>query len=276
MAFVSADSSRMKGVEQKTAKAFHSKHLKKNIRVDIYLPTNWQSVEKLPILWANDGQDMEAVGLAATLSAMWEKKKLTPFMVVAIHADSDRKHDYGTAHQADFKKRGDKAGNYTRFILEELAPDLLRQFKNVSLNGMGFMGFSLGGLSALDIVWNNPAAFEKVGVFSGSLWWRSKAYEDGYVQETDRIIHAYISKGPYKPGLKFWFEAGTLDETNDRDKDGIIDAIGDTLDLMKILKGLGYRDEDIRYTEVIGGHHNQATWGAIMPDFLLWAYGTQR
>lgn len=68
-------------------------------------------------------------------------------------------------------------------------------------------GFSLGGLSALDLVWNHANEFSKVGIFSASLWWRRKSYEDGYDDEKDRLMHLQINKGTYHPWLQFLFNA---------------------------------------------------------------------
>ena len=74
--------------------------------------------------------------------------------------------------------------------------------------------------------------------------------------------------------MKFWFEAGTNDETSDRDGDGIIDAIDDTKDLMLDLKALGYiENQDYVYVQVAGGQHNQSTWSQVLDDFLIWCYG---
>ena len=40
-------------------------------------------------------------------------------------------------------------------------------------------------------------------------------------------------KWRYFPGLKFFFQCGNMDETMDRNKNGIIDSIDDTLDLIQ-------------------------------------------
>jgi enterochelin esterase-like enzyme len=72
--------------------------------------------------------------------------------------------------------------------------------------------------------------------------------------------------------MKFWFQNGTQDETDDRNNNGIIDAIDDTMALIDILTEKGYKPhEDIRYTEVEGGEHNTQTWKKVLPDFLKWA-----
>jgi enterochelin esterase-like enzyme len=133
-------------------------------------------------------------------------------------------------------------------------------------------GFSLGGLSAIDIMWHHPDKFSKVGVFSGALWWRSKPYEDGFDEDKDRIIHNLIRNGKFQPNLQFWFQAGTEDEKEDRNQNGIIDAIDDTLDLIKELHLKGYNAEQVTYYEMEGGTHDPETWAKAMPVFLEWLF----
>jgi enterochelin esterase-like enzyme len=135
-------------------------------------------------------------------------------------------------------------------------------------------GFSMGGLSAVDIAWNNAHYFGKVGAFSGSFWWRKRGAKSRlYADARDRIMHTLIRKGRYKPGLQFWFQAGLRDEKADRNKNGIIDSIDDTLDLIVELTKKGYRPfHDINYFEMADGEHNLATWKRAMPEFLKWAF----
>ena len=112
-----------------------------------------------------------------------------------------------------------------------------------------------------------------MGVFSGSFWWRSKALDQGYNEATDRIMHALVRETPDKPSIKFWLQTGTEDEVSDRNNNGIIDSIDDTLGLIEELKLKGYRlNEDIVYREVVGGRHDQTTWGRVMGEFLEWTF----
>ncbi len=128
----------------------------------------------------------------------------------------------------------------------------------------------------MDIVWNHPGKFSRAGLFSGAFWWRTKDKDDpDYRDETDRIIHSRIREGRYEPGLKFFFECGTEDEEEDRNHNGVIDSIDDTLDLIGELKGKGYDlGKDIRYLELAGGRHDLATWARAMPEFLRWGWST--
>ena len=109
--------------------------------------------------------------------------------------------------------------------------------------------------------------------YSGSFWWRSKELGKGYT-DADRIMHSIIRESKAKPPLKFWLQTGTKDETAARNKNGIIDSIDDTIDIIKELESKGYnRPADIQYLEMVGGMHSIDTWAEAMPKFLVWAFG---
>lgn len=248
-----------------------SKYL--NRQVDLTLICPKIKNKKLPILIFNDGQDFHDLNMKLHIQALLDSNKIMPFLCVGIHANEMRLQEYGTASQADYKNRGAKAKQHNDFIIHELLPYLNKKYRTES-KGNVMAGLSLGGLSAMDIGWNNPKVFIKIGVFSGSFWWRQKSEGEGYTDENDRIIHNIIKSGNFKEGMKFWFEAGTNDETSDRNNNGVIDAIDDTLDLIIALEKKGYKkSQDIVYEEVKGGEHNQKTWSKVLPEFLSWAFG---
>jgi len=252
-----------------------SQILKREVTITLLMPGEYNFVEPLNLLLLNDGQETENLLLNKTLQNLYSANKIKPVIVAAIHAGEDRVQEYGIAGIPDFKGRGAKAELYTEFILDELLPQLYLHTSVKAFNRIVFAGFSLGGLTALDIAWNHSDIFSKVGVFSGSLWWRSKALNDGYT-DADRIMHRVIREGKNKPALKFWLQTGTLDETADRNNNGIIDSIDDTIDLIKELENKGYtRPADIQYMEVVGGKHDVPTWAKAMPKFLTWAFGKQ-
>lgn len=251
-----------------------SAFLNRAVKLSCFLPVNIRRPDNLELLLINDGQDMETLGLADMMDELIQSKTIRPMVAVAMHAGADRKMEYGTAAQADYMGRGAKAGAYSRFVMEELLPFIRNKYALTLSAGKSFAGFSLGGLSALDIAWNHPGAFTRVAVFSGSLWWRTRALDDGYVESTDRIMHAQIQAGKRIPGLRFFFETGALDETMDRNNNGIIDAIDDTLDLIALLEEKGYRrPDDIEYLQLDDGRHDVATWARAMPVFVKWAFG---
>lgn len=256
----------------------HSKLLGRDTVVDILLPPDYAKRDSTyPLLILNDGQDSESIGLKKTVERLVHRHEIEDIIIVAVHA-GDRMQEYGVAARADFKKRGSKAKNYTRFITSELIPYLEYRYP-VSKNAMqrAIAGFSLGGLSALDIAWHYEY-FARVGAFSGSFWWRKRdSASRFYSEHYDRIMHQQIRKGKFRPGLKFWFQTGLLDEQSDRNKNGVIDSIDDTLDLIVELTKKGYRPfHDIQYLELPDGAHDLPTWGRALPEFLKWAFGNTK
>ncbi len=249
--------------------------LDREIIVDVYLPKEVENPASLSLLLINDGQNMEEMGWESLLQKL--AGSICPLLCVAIHAGKERKMEYGIAGHPDYLGRGAKADNYTRFITEELLPFIKIKYKIPSFREMAFAGFSLGGLTALDIAWRYPDLFTKVGVFSGSLWWRSiDQSEPEYDDHQHRIMHQVIKNGTYHPGQRFFFQTGNMDETNDRNNNGIIDSIDDTLDLIQELVNKGYdREKDIVYYELADGLHDVATWGRAMPVFLEWGWGME-
>jgi enterochelin esterase-like enzyme len=249
-----------------------SVYLKRDVELEIFMPDNLLGNESVNLLLINDGQDLAQMQIEETLSSLFQKWIIDPTVVVGIKASTDRVLEYGIAGKPDFKKRGSKASAYTDFIINELMPFVNNEI-GIPINGKrAFAGFSLGGITAFDIAWNNDNLFDVVGVFSGSFWWRKKDLSAGYTDD-DRIVHHMIQETKAKPDVKFWLMTGTDDETADRNHNFIIDSIDDTIDVVKELLYKGYRrPQDIFYYEMVGGKHDVPTWGKAMPKFLEWAF----
>jgi len=256
-----------------TTHVLTSVFLEREVSIYVYSPPGFKSGE-LPLLLINDGQDLEVMGFDKILSQLYDKGNMLPVLFVGIGCGVDRRNEYGTANIPDYLGRGTKAFSYQQFIFNELLLFLKQNYKSYSFSEKSFCGFSMGGLSALDIVLNNAKEFKNVGVFSGSLWWRSVSQDDlSFDENKDRIMQNQIRNGKYYPWLRFFFEAGTLDETADRNGNGIIDSIDDTLSTIDELKNKGYTSgRHIRYLELKDGSHDVATWGKAFPEFLKWCW----
>jgi len=251
---------------QKQSLILDSNSLKRKVRIDLYLPKS--SSEIWSLLLINDGQDAAALQL---VKAHREINQHTNLLIAGIHA-GDRMAEYGTAGIVSDKGLGKRSGAYQEFILFELLPYLHQRYP-ISANPerVGIAGFSLGGLSAMDLAWTRPKVFGLVGVFSGSLWWRNKAY-DPKQPDANRVMHERVARENGRE-QRIWLMAGTADETSDRNNNGIIDAIDDTLQLKALLeKKIKQPEQNIRYVEVTNGQHNPETWASVIPDFLNWAF----
>lgn len=252
----------------------YSRHLQRHVKLTIISTPMPDEKTELNLLLLNDGQEIGRFRIKEIVDSLYRKKLIKPLIVVGIHA-GERMKEYGVADYPDFMNRGDKAAYYDKFINDELyffakKKATVRKFSSVAMAGC-----SLGGLSAFDVAWNHADKIDKVGVFSGSFWWRDKDDKaTDYSDDKNRIILNKIRSSKKKPGLKYWFYTGNKEEDSDRDKDGIIDVTDDTKDLAALIKSKNVcLPEDIVFTEDANGRHDYASWSKQLPAFLLWAFG---
>jgi len=256
--------------------ALYSKNLQRNVKLTVINTPVPSDKSLLNLLILNDGQDMAALRVKEITDSLYHKGLILPLVIVGIQA-ADRMQEYGVAGKPDYEGRGAQAANYDAFINEELYFYAKKQAGVRKFNSVAIAGCSLGGLSAMDIAWNHPEKISKVGVFSGSFWWRDKPAEDStYSDEQNRIMYAKLKASRKKPKLQYWFYAGLAEETADRDKDSIIDVVDDTRDIIAVLKTKNiYAPDDIVYKESKLGKHDYPSWSLVLPDFLIWAYGNK-
>lgn len=238
--------------------------------VRVYLPPAGVTAAT-PVLVALDGQNMAAWRLEEALAGLAKEGRVVP-LVVTIAAGPDRIEEYGMAGTLDYAGRGKKAADFQRFVIESVLPALQQRYHVASDPRLtGIMGSSLGGLAAFDLAWRHPQVFGFAGIFSGSFWWRGDN-SDLAAKQASRLAHRLVRETASAPHLRLWFEAGTKDETDDRDGNGVIDAIQDTTELIDAIAQRGLpRGPALVYREIEGGRHHESTWAQALPEFFNWA-----
>src|ERR1044071_3804751 len=108
--------------------AVHSQFLGRDVQIDFFLPRDIGDAADACLLLINDGQNMNELGLENILENLKADGGIKPFVIAAIYSSSQRKMEYGTAIQADYLGRGAKAGLYTRFVRDELLPEIQKKF----------------------------------------------------------------------------------------------------------------------------------------------------
>jgi enterochelin esterase-like enzyme len=250
----------------------YSKHLQAHFKLHIISTPMPKQKSELNLLIVNDGQDFDPLKIKAITDSLYHKKRIEPLLIVGVDAES-RMDIYGVAGIHDYQNRGSRADKYDAFITDELYPYIKKKTAIRKFNSVAIAGCSLGGLSAMDIAFNHQDKFDKVGVFSGSFWWRDVAADaPSYSDEHNRIFINKIKTSRKKSSLRYWLYIGGIEEKDDRDKDSINDALDDTRDLVSNLK-TKYPDADVTLTENKTGTHDYNTWSRYLPDFLVWAYG---
>jgi enterochelin esterase-like enzyme len=285
------------------AKAFAPEQVK----VTVYLPPGYAaSSARYPVLYANDGQDMDAVGLQDTLTSLYAKHAIQPVIVVAVDMLKDRASGYGVF---DRERRrsvvggsrigpiGSRAYEYSAWMANELVPYVDAHYRTrADAQGRTILGWSLGALNAFCLGWQYPDVFGQVGAFSPSFWLAGDR-SDARAVEGTRLAQAMVGRTAQRVPVRFWFAVGGREETNDRNHNGVIDAVEDLQDLINGftapdgshrhgLRDLGYaidmdysahpsRTDGVAYELFPDGEHNQATWKRMLPVFLTWAYGME-
>ncbi len=289
------EAQRLATIEVVTVAQFASEHLGNERPLHIFLPPHYRETQtRYPVLYLNDGQDVGQLRLRETLARLTAHGRIQPLIVVAIPTTANRLQEYGTAVAANAQGLGSQAAQYEDFVVKEIMPWINREFRTrTTARETAVLGASLGGLAAFDLAWNHPDKFGAVGVFSGSFWWRAGDEETAVpsgrriahsqvrlahsqvrlAHSQVRLAHSLVRQSRHHPGFRAWFQAGTRDERSDRDNNGVIDAIQDTLELMDELRALGLADgRDLVYVEVANGRHDYTTWSQVLPDFLIWAF----
>lgn len=259
---------------KQTTDSIYSRHLQKHIDLTIISTPIPDDKKTFNLLLLNDGQDIGKLRVKNIVDSLYKKKMILPLVVVAINA-FDREKEYGVAGYADYNNNGASADKYGMFIENELLPFIKKMTAVRKFNSITIAGCSLGGISAFDFAWDHADKIDKVAVFSGSFWLRDKDQTDPtYSDDKDRIIINKIRSSRKRPHLKYWFYAGGNEETADRDKDGIIDVVDDTKDLIELIKKKNVSpSQDIIYTEIKEGKHDYESWSAVFPQMLIWADG---
>ncbi|MGO4222256.1 alpha/beta hydrolase [Lysobacter sp. TAF61] len=271
------------------------------VKVAVYLPPGYDDAgdRRFPVLYINDGQDMQAVGLESTLARLYADHAIEPVIVVAIDMLHDRMGTYGLSDRAAgasapgtsrFGPIGTRAHDYAQWLAQTLVPYVDGHYRTQpQASARTMLGWSLGALQAFDMGWQYPELFARVGAFSPSFWLPAVPAQGG-----ERLAQAQVERGPKRDGLRMFIAIGSAEETDDRDRNGVFDALDDALTLIRGghegtrelhgLGGLGYSvslayapcrpQADIDFLLLSDGRHNQASWARMLPVFLHWAYAT--
>lgn len=256
-------------IVRSTSHLLLSKYLGREVKVDVYRSAELKSSSGAHLLILQDGQDLPKMNFESELNKIGLVED--SWICLGIHAGPERRQEYGVIGYPDYLMRGSRADAYAHFLLHECIPFVKEKYGVLQVTSMHSVGFSLGGLMAFDLAMEFPNLFHSAAAFSGSFWWRSKSLEEDYVEERDRIMHAKVRTKTFQSHQRFFLQAGKLDEAADRNKNGIIDSIDDTLGILEELQKLGYKNnEHFSYIELDDGKHDIETWGRVMPTYLHW------
>jgi enterochelin esterase-like enzyme len=234
----------------------------------VYTPPNYDSKrrEPYPVLYLHHGwlQDTNAWvddGAAnVTLDTLINQGKAVPMIVVMPHA-------YGTAAGPADIDHEDMLPMYTRILLEELMPQVEKQY-NVSTApaGRAMAGLSMGGAESMHTGLNHLETFAWLGSFSGAFntWPLTRPSRDAtagggprFSLAEDRIPSQFpqLAEDSNAQIKLLWIACGTAD----------FGALPTNRQFKKYLDSIGIK---VTYTETPDIGHTWPFWRRNLADFV--------
>ena len=243
--------------------ALRSRYLEVPHDVLVYLPPGYhdEPARRYPVLYLHDGQNLfddatafsREWGVDETAERLIAEGAIEPLIIVALYNAGDRRiAEYTPTRDARHPTSG-QAMRHGRMLVEELKPLIDATYRtrpDPASTGLG--GSSLGGLVTLFLGLVYPGMFRRLAVISPSVWW------------DDRFLVRRVRALSHKPPLRLWLSVGT------EEGEGVVE---DAELLRDALVDRGWREgEDLRFTRVEGGRHDEADWAAIVEPVLRALY----
>ncbi len=243
---------------------FPSRFLRNQRDLIVYLPPGYHEQQQrgFPVLFLHDGQNLFDGATSFIPGMDWHVGQtadyciqaglVEPLIIVGIYnAGKQRLGEYTPTRMP--KLGGGRANRYAKFLLEEVRPFLLSNYRVLSgAENTGIGGSSLGGLVSLYLGLRLPHVFGKIAALSPSVWWNQ------------RVILRFADAAPVDPLPRIWLDIGT------REGPRIAEDVERFRD---ILLGKDWRlGRDLHYQRVEGAEHNEAAWAQRVGPFLQFLF----
>jgi predicted alpha/beta superfamily hydrolase len=251
---------------------FHSRYLKSDRDVLVYLPPGYEidRRKRYPVLYLHDGQNLfdgttsfirgAEWGVDETAQRLIKGDAIEPLIIVGVYnTGKDRVDEYTPTVDAKHKMGG-KADLYGRMLVEELKPFIDSEYHTrPEAKHTGLGGSSLGGLVSLYLALKYPQTFGRVAVVSPSVWWDNKMI----VREVEALKK--------RPRLRIWLDMGTKEGGNEAEENR-----QNARALRDALVRKGWKEgSDLKYFEAEGAEHNERAWAARVEPMLKFLFPTK-
>lgn len=237
--------------------------------VQIYLPPGYDLPlsrrQRYPVLYLQDGQNLFDGKTAFIKGHEWQADEtanrligageVEPLIIVAVpNAGVGRKDEYTPS--PDPKYGGGNAGQYEKFLIEELKPLVDRTFRTRrGAKDTGIGGSSLGALVSLDAGLRYPKVFQRIAALSPSVWWGDRAILTQVAATKRPPLRIYLDVGSREPGT----------------------TVPDARLLRDVLLSRGWTAGDnLMYAEGDGDAHNEDAWARRFPDVLRFLFPAEK
>ena len=253
----------------------YSRALNKPMKVDVYLPPNYDKRIRYPVAylfhgkagnansWMSGDFGLNAVSIDQDATRMIENGTLRPVILVSPEMDNSYGLNSSAATEAI---AGYNRGQYESYVIDDLVPYVDQHYSTIAnRSGRYLGGFSMGGFIALHDAFLHPNLFSKVGVMSAALWVGGVPQELAWLYPTPALMEARdpISIAQLHPiqGIRVEVLEGSADPFLFADR---------TLD-----KTLVRTKVPVIYHEYPGGH-DYAFWSSHASELLSFFAGVPR
>lgn len=174
--------------------------------LNIYLPYDYDSTKKYPVLYLLDGSINEDFLHITGLFQFFNLQFQMPQTIIVGIANIDRKRDFTyETNIPELKKEYPTVGHSAKFIQcieKEIIPFIEKNFKTDSTKSL--LGQSLGGLLASEILLTKAELFTHYFIISPSLWWDDESLLKKATTlynnqpNTKRFVYIAVGKGEGK------------------------------------------------------------------------------
>ncbi len=210
----------------------------------------------------NDSTSFQGVSWRAqqALDQLILSGEIEPVVVVAPYNTAERMAEYtpingtteDTAPYCQGYRACGEANEYLDWVENTLLP-LASNDHRISLEKLGIMGSSLGGLLSFYACWTRSEVYKKCGCMSSSFWWNG-----------NWTLHSLVSKSAVRPNRDtlVYLDSGTPGDDDSQ-----------TIDVRDAMVEEGF---DPYYEVFPGGQHNEESWGKRLHVPLSIMYNATR
>ncbi|MBL7816166.1 MAG: T9SS type A sorting domain-containing protein [Saprospiraceae bacterium] len=238
---------------------FYMPQFNRTRRVLIYLPPQYADTSKrFPVMYMQDGQNL--FDKYTSFSGEWEVDETLNRLaaagdkgciVVGIeNGGADRMGEYTPWRNARYG--GGDGAKYARFLVETLKPYIDANFRTKSdrLN-TAIGGSSLGGLISMYAAAEYQSVFSKALVFSPSFWFNDSCFTQARLRGKQFA-------------MRYYFMSGGANEDPD--------MLPDIQQMVSILRGVGYTDDEFKVVTKTDGQHTEWFWAREFGDGYKWLF----
>lgn len=225
----------------------------------VYVPAQYDAAKPANLMVFQDGHDYVKERGSWRVPTVFDNLIASGDMPVTVAVFINPGHDGKSTPENAWKvsnrsKEYNSLGNaYSKFLLEEVLPQVLAQYKiTEDPDGWAIGGASSGAIAAFTVAWERPDKFHKVFSTIGS-----------YVNLAGGNAYPYLIRVTEKKPLRIFLQDGSNDVDNQFGNWPLANQMMNS--------SLNYMKYDVKF-ELGDGAHNSKHGSSIFPEAMKWLW----